>query len=187
MVSKPKIQLYVRDLRKCLAQSRMSPEDFAKKVGLSHMTIRRWLEKEDEESLPSKYLPTLGPVFGKAPAPTLPKFSLARALKSLSIDALMAEIEKAGNAFDDVKVLEDAVDQKLKNAPPDKTFHHCCEELLKAAKSSKSSSRAQAIARGALLYFVDTLGVPDETPLVGYLGELAVLSVALNTVYSLSS
>ena len=180
-----KIQLHVRDLKKYLAHNKMSPEDFAEKVQLSHMTIRRWLKRKDQELLPSKYIPTLGPLFGKAPPPVLPKFSLARALKNLSMDMLMAEIEKSGAEFTDIMGLESALNKKLESTLADKTFQHCCRELLRAAKSSVTKPKAKSIAKGALLYFVDPHGVPDDTPLIGYLGELAILSVALNTVYSL--
>lgn len=180
-----KDRLYVRDLKRYLAHHQISPEVFAKDAQLSHMTIRRWLKKKDQEALPSKYLPTLGPFFGKAAPPDLPKFSLARALKSLSMDLLIVEIEKTGMRFKDLQRLEIAVDKKLRAILPDKAFQHCCNELLKTAKSSKNTPRAKAIAKGALLYFVDPQGVPDDTPLIGYLGELAILSVALNAVYSL--
>jgi uncharacterized membrane protein YkvA (DUF1232 family) len=179
-----KIKLSVRDLRKYLADQKISPEEFAKRSQLSHMTIRRWLKKGEHESLPSKYAPVLGPLFGKTPPPVLPKFSLANAMKDLNIDALMKEIEKSGSVFNDIAALEDALAKKLKGFS-DKIFKDCCAKLIKAAKSPKSSPRAKAIARGALLYFVDPVGLPDDTPLIGYMAELTILSVALNRIDSL--
>lgn len=165
----------------------MSPEEFAKRAKLSHMTIRRWLKKNDQEALPAKYAPTLGPLFGAIPAPVLPKVPLEWALKNLSMDVLMAEIEQSGARFKDLKRLESAYARKLKTAPPDKSLLHCVRELLKAAKSPKTGAKARAIAIGALLYFVDPRGASDANPFVAYLGDLAILSVALNTVYLLRS
>jgi uncharacterized membrane protein YkvA (DUF1232 family) len=179
-----KIKLSVRDLKKYLADQKISPEEFAKRSQLSHMTIRRWLKKTDGEALPSKYAPVLGPLFGKTPAPVLPKFSLASAMKDLNIDALMDEIEKSGLVFKDIAALEKALEKKLKGIS-DKIFQNCCRKLMKAAKSPQSPPRAKAIARGALLYFVDPVGLPDDTPLIGYLAELTILSVALNIIDSL--
>jgi hypothetical protein len=163
----------------------MSPEDFALKAKLSHMTIRRWLRKGDREVLPSKYNATLAPLFGKAPPLASPKVSVARVLGNLSLDSLMAEIEKSGRQFTDMQRLEKALTKKLKSALSDKIFQHCCRELLEKAKSRSTSVQAKAIARGALLYFVDPRRMPEDTPLVVYLSELAVLSIALNGVYSL--
>jgi hypothetical protein len=100
-----KTTLSVRDLKKYLAHHKISPEEFAVHAQLSHMTIRRWLKKKDQDLLPSKYIPTLGPLFGKAPSPKIPKFSLAQALKTLSMDALLVGIEKTGTQFKDLKTL----------------------------------------------------------------------------------
>jgi hypothetical protein len=177
-------EIYVGDLKKYLAHHRVSPEIFAKNTQLSHMTIRRWLKKSNSESIPSKYIPTLGPLFGKSRPPELPKLSLARALENESMSSLMITVEKSGRRFKDLQRLEMAVEQRLKNSVPDKTIERCCDELLKAAKSTKTSDRVKGLAKGALLYFTDLRRLPDDTPLIGYLGELAVLSVALNTIYS---
>lgn len=189
-------KLYVSDMKKYLAKTRMSPEQFAKEVRLSSMTIRRWLKKDGQVPLPPKYLSVFGPRFGCAPQAILPKFSLARALTNLSMDSLMNEIESKGRSFidgikskesaDELNSLDLAIEEKLEKIPVDQVFTSCCRQLSKFARSSRISIRSRAVAAGALLYFADPISVPDDTPLIGYLGELSVLSVALNTVYSLS-
>ena len=175
-----KAVLTIKDLKKYLAKTETGPDQFARDVKLSHMTIRRWLKRPDQETLPSKYLSILGPILGKTSAPELPKLSLTFALKNLSLDSLMNEIEAAGVGFKEIKQLENAVLEKLKRGATDKTVESCCLQLLKTAKSSKAKLKARATATGALLFFVNPIGVPDESPLTGYLGVVAVLSMALN-------
>ncbi len=177
-------QIYVSDLKKYLARYQMSPEEFAKNAQLSHMTIRRWLKKKNSESLPSKYVPTLGHFFGKAPAPELPKLSLARALNEQSMDSLMEGIEKKGALIKEIAPLEKALLHRLESRVSDRTVEHCCRELMNAVKSPKTPTRGKNLAKGALSYFSDPQGLPEETALIGYLGELAILSVALNMLHA---
>jgi hypothetical protein len=175
-------EIYVKDLKKYLADHEMSPEDFAVQAQLSHMTIRRWLKKKGGDLLPSKYLPTLGTLFSN---PGLSKSSLSKDFKQMNMDVLMAAVEANGSQFKDINQLKAKLSRKLKTCKSDKTFQRCCKELLGAATAVKSSLRAQSIARGALLYIVDAQEESKDAPLIAYFSELAVLSMALNAVYSL--
>lgn len=187
-----KTLLSVGDLRKYLAKTGFSPEQFAREVKLSHMTIRRWLKKGDDEILHSKYLTLLGPRLGRVPVPDLPMPSIVHALKNKNMAGPMSELETRGAVFlarpgkemlsDELKTLEMRVQARLKNNSREKVLANCCQLLTHADQSHKSSVQSQSLAVGALLYFVDPGGAPGETPLVDYFGLFAVLSIAINRI-----
>ena len=161
----------VGDLRRYIATLGISPEQFASDVGLSHMTIRRWLKKPDETPIQEKYLTLLGPKLG------LETFG------PLNVDQMMREIEKTGREFKDMDTLQMDLGTKLKSARLDKIFADYCKKLFRAAKSPHTPLRAKAVVIGALLYFINPVDlIPDSIPFVGYLDDLAVLSIALNYV-----
>jgi uncharacterized membrane protein YkvA (DUF1232 family) len=58
-----------------------------------------------------------------------------------------------------------------------------CKRLIAAVKNPKTPIKARAIAVGALIYFVSPIDlIPDTIPVIGYLDDLAVLSLAVNTL-----
>lgn len=182
------VPLFVADLRKHLKSKGMSPEAFAKEVQLSHMTIRRWLRKGARESIPEKYFPILGPALGRAPGVDIPGFTLAGALENLTVEGLMRRIRKSGEDFEDVAGLQRRVLEKLGSERLDPIFSDYCHDLLVVARDSKAHFDARALAIGALLYFTDPQGlIPDHIPVIGYLDDLAILSVALNDVARISA
>ena len=190
MTIRERLELSVGDLKKYLIQNALSPERFAKGVKLSHMTIRRWLEKDETAVLPSKYTPALRPVFRNT-SPSV-KRSVTEAFQNQSISALMEEIENTGQNFRAIKKLETTVRQKLRKTSldqsPDKILQLYCGELIEALESSDRSSRVKAIAAGALLYFVDSSeSQVKESQLIDYLGHFTILSLALNEIYALRS
>jgi uncharacterized membrane protein YkvA (DUF1232 family) len=156
----------------------MSPEKFADQAGLSHMTIRRWLKRKDLDPIPEKYEPLLFPLFSSSPQ----QFSNPLP-GQLTASSLMSEIEKSGEAFENVEKLNEDVNEKLKTARVDRLFVDYCKQLLAAIKSSKSSMKSKAVAIGALIYFVSPIDlIPDHIAVVGYLDDFAVLSLAVNTI-----
>jgi len=175
--------LSIRDLKGYLAKNQVSPERLAEDVQLSHMTIRRWLKRKDDAVIPEKYYPLLSPVLARQVAP---KSELASPFpSSFTVDSLMTEIEKSGQQFKDVKSLERDIDTKLKSARIDRIFFDYSKTLLAAIKSPKTSLKKKAIAVGALIYFISPIDlIPDHIPVVGYLDDLAVLSLAVNSLAS---
>ncbi len=177
--SKP---IRVQDLRSYLERNNLSPEDFASSVQLSHMTIRRWLQKPNSEELPAKYAPLLNPVLGETPMTAIPQFSIAGSLANMNMSDLMLEIERSGMDYTDgVDALESDVKTKLKTARVDKLFVDYCKRLITLIRAPRVPLRAKAVCMGALLYFISPIDlIPDHIPVVGYLDDLAVLSIALN-------
>lgn len=163
-------KLTVRDLREHLERSRLSPERFAKQVQLSHMTIRRWLKKSDEQAIPQKYSAILGPrmQFGTS---------------YFDVQQLMADVEGSGAACTDLASVQQDVFQKLKTQRFDQIFHEFCSRLYEVAKSPSTTTKVKAIAIGALLYFINPIDlIPDHTPVIGFVDDLAVLSLAAQAV-----
>lgn len=168
-------RLFVRDLRKHLERQQISPEKLASDVQLSHMTIRRWLKKKDSTPLPRKYDALL--------QPTLSQFGVPGLFTASGMERLMNEVERSGKNYDDVPTLEKDLRIKLKTARFDKIFIDSCRRLLQAIKSSKTPLRAKAVCVGALLYFISPIDlIPDNIPVVGYLDDLAVITLALDFV-----
>lgn len=171
--------LTIRDLKAHLAKHRISPEKLAEQAQLSHMTIRRWLKRDESELIPDKYYPHLSAALAS-------KVEYATPFPySFTVESLMGEIERSGNDFKDVDTLDKDVSDKLNNARVDKIFFGYCKQLLGAIKSPRISIKAKAIAVGALIYFISPLDlIPDHIPVVGYLDDLAVLSLAVNCLRS---
>jgi uncharacterized membrane protein YkvA (DUF1232 family) len=175
--------LSIRDLKGYLGKQQVSPEKLAREAQLSHMTVRRWLKRKDEELIPEKYYPILAPILAR-PAPKDEQRS-PFPHQSFNVDSLMEEIEKSGQQFKDVKTLEAFVSTKLKSARVDFIFTTYCKKLIAAIRSPKTSLKKKAIAVGALIYFISPIDlIPDHIPVVGYLDDLAVLSLAVNSIAS---
>ena len=180
----------VQDLRNYLERNQLSPEDLASRVKLSHMTIRRWLQKNGKSELPAKYVPLLNPLVNPLSTPLvsenstteIPQFSIAGSIANLNMSELMQEIERNGMDYKDgVDVLESDVKTKLKLARLDKIFMDYCKRHIALIRAPKVPLRAKAVCMGALIYFISPIDlIPDHIPVVGYLDDLAVLSIALN-------
>jgi uncharacterized membrane protein YkvA (DUF1232 family) len=173
--------LTIRDLKSYLAKQQISPEKLAKDVKLSHMTIRRWLKRPDDETIPEKYYSLLSPVLARPVSPRTDATSPFPA--SFNVDSLMDEIEKSGKEFKDVEQLEENLKTKLKTTRVDKVFWDYSKKLIASIRSPKTTLKKKAIAAGALIYFISPIDlIPDHIPVVGYLDDLAVLSLAVNSL-----
>lgn len=182
----------VADLRTYLKTTGTSPEKFAREVQLSHMTIRRWLRKPDETAIPKKYYGLLKPLLqGASNSPndaeldldSQAQSSITEKLRSLDMAGVMEEIEKSGQDFQDFQTLNQDLKSKLKTGSFDELFVGFCKSLFEAAKNPISTPSIRAVAIGALLYFINPIDlIPDHIPGIGYLDDLAVLSVAVNYI-----
>lgn len=177
-------KLRVRDLRSYLDRNHLSPEKLAEQTQLSHMTIRRWLKCDEKELLPEKYYPILAPIFAQQSLGYGNLFPT-----SLTVEDLMSEVEKSGLDLkldsNGEKKLGKDVTEKLKSARVDRLFFDYCKQLMQAVRSPKISVKSKALAAGALIYFISPIDmIPDHIPVIGYLDDLAVLSLAVNTIKS---
>lgn len=165
--------LTVGDLKTYLEAHDLSPEKFARDVQLSHMTIRRWLKKPDSQPIPEKYYPLL--------ASRLEVSSR----NQLNVSALLDDIEQAGKNYTDIENLEGEVTQKLEDPNIDSSLSGFAKRLLKVVFDKQTQTRVRMIAIGALIYFINPVDlIPDHIPVIGYVDDLAVMTMALNLALS---
>ena len=175
----------VRDVRLHLELRNISAETFAKEVGLSHMTIRRWIRLPANSLLPEKYSPILYQRLGGQIQSQVDRAkeneAEAKTSSTFNSEDLMSAIHGAGKSFKGQKELEADLDEKLSHAKVDATFLGHCKSLLHAIRSPSVSARNKAICIGALLYFINPIDlIPDHLPVIGYLDDFAVLSLAVS-------
>jgi uncharacterized membrane protein YkvA (DUF1232 family) len=173
----------VDDLMKYSKRANRSPEEIAKVVGISNMTIRRLLKSKPSTAIPEKYWPLferLGPQSPHSSAASMNLFS--KMVPSFESEELMKQIEKDGiNCKDPDGTLKKALKQSKKKSIGF-GIGSLVSELCQVLKS-KNSLRKQAIALGALLYFLNPVDlIPDSIPVVGYLDDFAVLTLATHLI-----
>ena len=95
----------------------------------------------------------------------------------------MNEIEKSGKNYENFEKLDKDVTEKLKTARVDRIFFDYCKKLIAAIKSPHTSLKSKTLAIGALIYFISPIDlIPDHIPVIGYLDDLAVLSLVVNSL-----
>ena len=166
----------VGQLRAALKKSELSPEAAAPELKVSNMTIRRWLDKSDSMAIPEKYHPHLDRLFGS-------QAIAAKAARPLPLctefSPLIRELEASGKDFNGLSKLKVDLKKKLSGVSIGQGLRSLVEPVLKGAIAKKTSVRSRAIMVGALLYFLNPFDlIPDATPVVGFLDDLAVLSLA---------
>jgi len=179
----------IKDLKNYLASQGLSPEGFAKEVKLSHMTIRRWLKKPDSFPIPEKYKPIMeshlsqGQESSNFSSAASLSSSATAALQGFNLTELMDSVEETGRNYEDDGTLEGQLSDKLKGERFDKLMVQYVKKLFKAAVSKDTPLKTRAICIGALLYFINPIDlIPDHIPVIGYLDDFVVLSVAVNAV-----
>ena len=175
----------VKDLRNYLSSRNMSPERFAKEVKLSHMTIRRWMKKPDHFEIPAKYKPIMDSYIAQLqPEGTSPAaMPSLEGLKDINLSELMESVEETGRNYKDDGSLEGQLNEKLDSERFDKVMVQYCKRLFQFAMAKDTPLKVKAICIGALLYFINPIDlIPDNIPIIGYLDDFVVLSVAINVV-----
>jgi uncharacterized membrane protein YkvA (DUF1232 family) len=173
----------VKDLENYLSSRNLSPEVFAKEIKLSHMTIRRWLKKPASFPIPVKYKPIMESYLNQETGNSSSLASATAALQGFNLTELMDSVEETGRNYQDDGTLEGQLSDKLKGERFDKLMVQYVKKLFKAAVSKDTPLKTRAICVGALLYFINPIDlIPDHIPVVGYLDDFVVLSVAVNAV-----
>lgn len=168
----------VKDLKSYLAEAKVSPEEFAPRVQLSHMTIRRLLRESDKKEVPAKYHANFDAV-------TEPRVAENPAGNYLPGDAqdfstLLTELEAKGKSVKDVKVVGEDLKKKLRLSQVGQGLRTRLETLFSAVKSKGTKPKFRLLALGAILYFVDPLDiVPDVLPAIGFIDDFSVISLVL--------
>jgi uncharacterized membrane protein YkvA (DUF1232 family) len=158
----------VGELRKTLKSGQISPERYAKRVGLSHMTIRRWLKQKDSTRIPQKYLPLL------------------REESEISFGSLIREFDPYHSlaATQDPESLKHALRKKMKETSVSEDF----AQILKIVSDhafGNASLKSRLLCIAALLYFVSPIDlIPDATAPLGLIDDFAILSLVASQLIS---
>lgn len=173
----------IGDLRHYMKKTHSSPEAISKKIPLSNMTIRRLLQLADTKPIPEKYQLHVASILrpGEPPA--------AAATPHHPVDAFQGEdmisqlINDAKNADDAEKIKSD-LEKKIKK----ESFHTTILNSVRTLREyafAKASSKKKWIALGAILYFINPFDiVPDALPVVGYLDDIGVMTLAIQQILS---
>ena len=163
----------VAELKNYLEKNGLSPEELSSQVNISNMTLRRLLQKTPQTFIPEKY-----------------RLQLAQlAYPSLSnVSDMVDYLNDTGETITGKKIdqVKADLDEKLKTAPVDSNFKEKLKSLGHDAFSSKNR-KIQAIAIGALLYFINPFDlIPDFTPL-GYVDDIGVVTIAIAAIVKIKA
>ena len=168
----------VGNLEEHLTKHELSPEKLAEKTKISNMTIRRILKKgrgSPNTKIPEKYhaqfdhylSESCGTVVSLNPEPT--DFKL-----------FLKKLEQDGEKVSDLKSLEKDLKNKLKDRKIGQTIRSHAKTMIDAVFSKNTPMRYKAVCIGALLYLINPFDlIPDSIPVIGYLDDFAVLSLAV--------
>ena len=161
----------VGQLKKYLLSSKLSPEALGLQVNISNMTIRRLLKRPANFPIPSKYQAQLD-------------FSTQGPVTDFNI--LLDQLAVDGKNYKDTAKLKTDVKNKLLIPALGASLKNAALELLDCLKNPKSPTASKAICIGALLYLVNPFDlIPDTIPIVGYLDDFAVLTLAISRIRTL--
>ncbi len=199
----------VAHLLALLEETGLSPEQLAKRLGISNMTVRRWMKKPPQTRMPSLYSRALeDAVFGLVREGMLTTESVVMkeivskneagsfrtVLRNLGLSKdflwnatgsyqkrLIAGLEQIGASG----VRRMQVEDKLKEVS---SFRGLSTEwssrittLLKAVRSKKIAPVKKLVAYGALFYLIYPFDfIPDYLSVVGYLDDFSMLGLAAN-------
>lgn len=184
--------------------SGLSPREGGERLGISHMTLRRWRRKPAKTKLPAAYERSFAPVLQEMLAvhPATPAAaegvaaagtaSFRQTLKRLGFpDDILAWGPEGDRAL--IKGLSQvgadashkrAVDDNTKKIGAFSTFGGAWKErissMLAVIQSKELVTSEKLVAYGALFYLITPLDlIPDTIPVIGFLDDFAVLGVAL--------
>jgi uncharacterized membrane protein YkvA (DUF1232 family) len=187
----------VSQLKRLLDERGLSPRDLAEQLGVSHMTIYRWLAKPGHFSIPKKYHLSIdqfvsGGDVAQAPTIGAPWYQDRSILDQLSSDGgpderagqqLIRLLECDGKECDDHAKLKADVNVKLQAKGITTGLREKVRDLMKGLFSSEMPARSKLVIAGALLYFLSPIDlIPDTIPVLGYVDDLAVLTLAADFV-----
>jgi hypothetical protein len=173
----------VGDLRAFLEERKVSPETLSKQVKISPMTLRRLVRKSPSTLIPEKYLPALD----LATASPLTRPPVLGSLHTIlgvrpgaSFDAVIEELEESGRQCGDYGKLEEQTHAKCQDPNVGRELLDLVGGALKSLVSKEVPIKYKAVVAGALLYFINPVDlIPDTIPVIGYLDDFAVLTLAM--------
>jgi uncharacterized membrane protein YkvA (DUF1232 family) len=190
-------------------EARLSPEEMAKRMDVSNMTVRRWMGKPGATKLPKIYSEALeSAVFELMKESRLdPASAIAQdvmshsqfrsfraAIDSLGLskdlletpgqkeeDRLMAALAQMGADSEKKRLVEKKWPEILSFRNKSEAWSKCIETLLAVIQSKEQILRNKLMVYGSLFYLICPFDlIADFIPAVGYLDDLAVLGIVSN-------
>jgi uncharacterized membrane protein YkvA (DUF1232 family) len=189
-----------------MRETKLSPEQMAKRLGISNMTIRRWMKKPAGEAIPVVYEKTVwdavyqmvaegmllpGYTFVQKAVKESQRFYFKAAMKSLgftgpkrkgppfSMDSITEGLSQIGATAGH----QAEVDKQRKKIMsfvglgPDWKLR--ISTLMKVVSSTRITGRDKLVAYGALFYLLCPLDlIPDNVPVFGLMDDYCVLGLA---------
>jgi uncharacterized membrane protein YkvA (DUF1232 family) len=164
-----------------MERGELSPERLGRELQISNMTLRRLLKRDDLETIPDKYLAQLDRHTG-----ALRKGGPAVMQASPDLEPFLEDLEAKGRECDDLDSLKRDLETKLQEPRIGQTLRDHALKLIGAitgAAGGRVPASHRMLAIGALLYLINPMDlISDALPGVGYLDDLAVLSVVSGIV-----
>ncbi len=190
-----------------LEESSCSPEELGKRIGVSGMTLRRWLKKPGGTKVPKVYVPAIrdaclemaaegrldpeGPVV-RMLLSEAPPGEYHVALKNLGLrqgfalapsgseDQILTGLAQIGQQTEKQAEVEGHSDRVLWFKNLGEEWSDRISFLWKVIRSKKLASPDKVVAYGALFYLLTPLDfIPDHIPFFGFLDDLGVLGIAV--------
>ena len=188
-----------------LRDSQYSPEDFGNLMGVSGMTLRRWLKKSPQEKIPPFYLPAIREAciqlirMGKisADAPFIRNFLSAAeknqielvinhlgltqefSLQNATEEKILSGLSQIGSQSNKRVDVEENKKKIFSFQLQGREWVNRIIQLWEIIQSKSNLTKGKMVAYGALFYLLTPLDfVPDYFPLFGLLDDFAILGLA---------
>jgi uncharacterized membrane protein YkvA (DUF1232 family) len=189
-----------------MRETDLSPEQMAERLGISNMTIRRWMKRPTGETLPVIYEKTVwdavyqmvaegmllpGSAFVQRAVKESQKVYFSAAMKSLgfkgpgrkrpsfSMESIMEGLSQIGTLEGHQTEVEKHRKKILSFVRLGKDWKRRISTLMKVVSSTQLSGKEKLVAYGALFYLICPLDlIPDNVPVFGLMDDYCVLGFA---------
>jgi uncharacterized membrane protein YkvA (DUF1232 family) len=189
-----------------MRETKLSPEQLAKRLGISNMTIRRWMKNAPGKTIPSIYEKTvwdavyqmvaegmLSPesTFVHKAVKESQKYYFSAAMKSLgfkaskkgknqfSMDSIMKGLSEIGAQEGHQSQVERNQKKILSFTRLGRDWNERISALMKVVGNTRLSLKDKLVASGALFYLLCPLDlIPDNVPVFGMMDDYCVLGLA---------
>jgi uncharacterized membrane protein YkvA (DUF1232 family) len=189
-----------------MRDTKLSPEELAKRLGISNMTIRRWMKKPSNEPLPAIYEKAVweavyqmvaegmllpGSAFVQKAVKESQKLYFKAAMKCLgftgesrkapgfSMESITRGLSQIGAKENHQLEVEKGKKKILSFSRFGRDWKQRISTLMKVLSSARLSGRDKAVAYGALFYLLCPLDlIPNNVPVFGLMDEYCVLGFA---------
>jgi uncharacterized membrane protein YkvA (DUF1232 family) len=171
----------VADLRRYLDQCNQSPEELARRVKISNMTIRRLLARPSSARIPEKYQLQFN-ALEERPAAESAAAGLFQGLKDF--EGILEHLKEEGSSSNvDPARVRGELKKKLKLHELTSEFRELVRRASSFAWGKEGTLSQRFLCIGALLYFLNPIDIiPDTLGAVGFLDDFAVLSLVMMQV-----